>query len=67
MAKKLMKFAVDYGRGSMRDHCGVCHHFVKPDSCTKVQGMIEPTGWCKLFYRHTIRGTEHKEKERAHA
>jgi hypothetical protein len=29
--------------------CGICAYFVAPTSCRKVEGTINPTGWCKDF------------------
>jgi hypothetical protein len=29
--------------------CGICTYFVAPTSCQKVDGAINPTGWCKNF------------------
>ena len=31
------------------DHCGVCRHFIKPNSCEIVDSTIDPDGWCKYF------------------
>lgn len=45
---------VGYSTGG-KDHCGVCEHY-EPihkgvGSCTKVEGMIRPWMWCRLFER----------------
>lgn len=40
---------------SSNDRCGVCKHFNSPDSCQLVEGVIEASGWCKLFDRSPIR------------
>ena len=29
--------------------CGICAFFVAPTSCQKVEGDIQPSGWCKNF------------------
>ena len=29
--------------------CGNCIHFEAPSSCKVVEGVIAPTGWCRLF------------------
>jgi len=29
--------------------CGLCAHFVPPDSCRFVQSPISPQGYCRLF------------------
>ena len=52
MAKK-SKAAVNYtNRASMASQrCDACKHFLRPGSCTLVEGAINPAGWCKLFER----------------
>lgn len=38
------------------DKCSTCTMFRKSisirgfDSCTKVEGVINPSGWCKFYY-----------------
>ena len=29
--------------------CGICTYFIAPTGCQKVEGAINPTGWCKNF------------------
>lgn len=29
--------------------CQMCMHYHEPRACDKVQGRVNPTGWCKLF------------------
>jgi hypothetical protein len=29
--------------------CGICAFFQPPGDCTRVDGNISPTGWCKNF------------------
>jgi hypothetical protein len=46
------KDEVDYSEGNAREHCGICKHFIKPDSaCRLVTGHILARMWCKLFER----------------
>lgn len=47
--KKRDKESVDYSHGKPHAHCGLCRHFIKPNSCHLVQGKIEPQMWCELF------------------
>lgn len=48
---KVTKQAVNYSKGHPNSRCGICAHFVSPDSCTEVRGIIDPEYWCKLFER----------------
>ena len=34
---------------SGQHRCGICAHFLSPNSCQIVDGEISPDGWCKLF------------------
>lgn len=44
------KKSVDYSLGG--DVCGSCEHFKIDDgACDRVEGMIDPWCWCKLFKR----------------
>jgi hypothetical protein len=56
--EKKDKDSVEYsGTGHKDSHCGpvkewpggVCTHFEKPRSCDKVEGVISPRGWCRLW------------------
>ena len=47
-AMKATKDSVDYSKGNATEHCGNCEHY-KDHTCSKVQGMIEPSYWCKLW------------------
>ena len=29
--------------------CNNCKHFEAPSSCKVVEGVIAPTGWCRLY------------------
>lgn len=52
MAEKQTKQAVAYeAKAHDRDHrCGLCAHFMPLyHLCHKVQGKVNPTGWCRLF------------------
>lgn len=49
LATKVTKASVDYSKGMATSRCGICEHFQKPDSCTKVAGRIDPQYWCRLF------------------
>jgi len=50
-AEKQTKEAVDYGEGMPQSHCGICKHFIEPDGCALVEGVIKAEDWCKLFER----------------
>ncbi len=50
MSKKT-KHDVVYSKGMTSAHCGICEHFRKPNSCTKVEGTIDPAYWCKLYIK----------------
>ncbi len=47
-AMKRPKAAVDYGKGTEKEHCGICEHYSNHE-CSKVIGTINPDMWCKLF------------------
>lgn len=48
--KKQSKSAVAYEHPAEgMHHCSECTHFRKPNQCVKVQGIIQPEDWCKLF------------------
>jgi hypothetical protein len=52
MTGKISKVEAEYeepARG--KDHCEHCAHWLRPDLCVKVRGLISPEGWCKLFER----------------
>jgi hypothetical protein len=51
-AAKIPKASVEYERpAAKRNHCGMCRHFRRPESCELVIGTIYPEDWCKLFAR----------------
>ena len=62
IAGKRAKHTVDYSVGLPNSHCGpiqkwpagVCNHFIGPDGCTKVRGVIAPGMWCKLWEARDI-------------
>ena len=29
--------------------CARCQHFINPGKCRKVEGRINPGGWCRLW------------------
>jgi hypothetical protein len=49
MTKKT-KHDVVYSKGMKAAHCSICEHYQpKPHTCTKVEGIIDPDYWCKLW------------------
>jgi hypothetical protein len=47
---KVSKSSVHYSRGMPKSHCGICDYFINKDhACEKVEGIIMPSMWCKLF------------------
>lgn len=64
VAEKISKAEAHYVDRSMsNDDCDDCIHFevLAPRHCEKVEGIINPEGWCKLFARKS-RMAEHFEK-----
>lgn len=49
VGEKVAKETVDYSLGKGADLCKNCTHFLKPDSCERVMGRIEPEYWCNKF------------------
>lgn len=52
--KKRLKHEVDYSRGMGDTRCWACVHFNAARSsasgtCDRVEGVIDPDYWCKLF------------------
>lgn len=47
--EKQSKPDVNYGAGSHSEMCAICRHFQPPAACDRVEGMIAPGAWCKLF------------------
>ncbi len=50
-------------QSSSADRCGSCKHFVNPNACKIVEGMISPSGWCNYYSNQSIQekwGTETK-------
>jgi hypothetical protein len=33
------------------ERCELCRHFHLPNECSRVQGEINPKGWCRFFAR----------------
>ena len=50
---KVTKASVDYSAGMPNSHCSLCQHFRLPDRCTRVEGDIKPSFWCRLFVKKT--------------
>lgn len=45
---KISKLAANYkDRAIGRERCGNCQHFISPEYCELVEGIISPMGWCK--------------------
>ena len=51
---KMAKTDVDYQDSPKDGHeCSGCKFFIAPNSCQYVQGVIAPSGWCKLWLAKT--------------
>lgn len=49
---KVGKSAVHYrDKPHKTQHCSVCQFFIEPNSCQRVDGEINPDGWCTFFKR----------------
>jgi hypothetical protein len=51
---KRSKESVNYSKGNMAEHCGICKHFQTPNGCELVAGHIVPSFWCRLFAKSKI-------------
>lgn len=36
------------------NRCALCEHFLGPNRCEKVAGIVSPKGWCELFTRKEV-------------
>jgi hypothetical protein len=45
---KVPKASVNYSKGMQERHCGICT-FYRDKTCSKVQGPIDWSMWCKLY------------------
>lgn len=52
--EKRSKESVNYSKGTMSEHCGICKHFQTPNGCELVEGHIVPSFWCRLFAKSKI-------------
>lgn len=50
---KFPKFFVQYtdDHGNSSEQCSKCAYYMNRTTCSKVQGEINPSGWCQLFRR----------------
>jgi hypothetical protein len=51
---KITKVQAGYEDPAQRsNHCKICEYFEKlaPRHCAKVEGIISPAAWCRLFER----------------
>lgn len=47
---RVSQVSADYGPGEPDgDRCGACRYFGAPHACSRVVGMVDATGWCRLF------------------
>lgn len=47
---QLTKAAANYqNKPYKEEQCSGCEYFQTPSACRKVEGKIEPQGWCRLF------------------
>lgn len=50
MEAKATKDDVRYtDRGTEREHCSICEHYIIGGACKVVAGRISPKGWCTRF------------------
>jgi hypothetical protein len=56
MADKRTQKSVNYSKGNMKEHCGICAHFLPPHACELVEGHIVPSYWCRLFAKARLAG-----------
>ena len=56
MADKKTQAEVEYEPvATMTEHlCEVCDHFRLPMGCLKVEGLISPLGWCRLWANQAL-------------
>ena len=54
---KISKLAANYkDRAIGREQCRNCGHFIQPESCEVVEGLINPMGWCKYHEPRVLEG-----------
>lgn len=52
---KISKLAANYKEHAVgRERCGNCTHFISPEYCEIVEGLINPGGWCKYHEPHVL-------------
>jgi len=53
MAGKVTKESAHYVARSRKptQHCADCSMYRDPNKCTKVEGHIDPQGWCQHYWR----------------
>lgn len=52
---KISKLAANYKEHALgRERCGNCTHFITPEYCEIVEGLINPGGWCKYHEPHVL-------------
>jgi len=54
---KISKLAAGYkDRAIGRERCGNCAHFINPEYCEVVEGLINPGGWCNYHDPQILEG-----------
>jgi len=66
-ADKQTKAEVGYSRGKGDSKCANCVFFAAPNGCKRVEGTIDPNGWCRLFERGDAAPTHEPPKSRIEA
>jgi hypothetical protein len=63
---KATKAEAEYtGKGTEREHCGICTYYNPQGTCRRIEGRVSPDGWCEFFHRSaTIRKADKPSTER---
>lgn len=59
---KRTKASVDYSVGMMKTHCGNCDHYIRPNACERVIGLIKTNYWCKLWTKRKADWQERQQQ-----
>jgi len=50
-AARVPKEQAEYSPGMPDERCSLCSHFMRPQACSIVKGLIGSGMWCKFFDR----------------
>jgi hypothetical protein len=62
--EKATKEVVNYRRGDIEHHCGICTMYRPPGSCISVLGVIKPADLCDYFKRDKENAVDGKRVRR---